>query len=84
MGGKSTVKWPNSKHNKAPSEAIDIAPFPLDWNDAEAFTLLAGIYVGTAAIMGIRVRTGIDWDADLNTKEHSFKDRPHIELVLED
>ena len=48
--GNSTVKWPNGKHNKTPSEAIDVAPYPINWDDAEAFTLVAGVYFGVAAM----------------------------------
>ena len=79
--GNSKVEWPNGKHNKIPSEAIDVAPYPLNWNDAEAFTLLAGVYLGVAAMLGIKIRIGADWDGDFNTLEHSFKDRPHIERI---
>lgn len=80
--GKSKLKFPNGEHNKLPSNAIDVAPYPLNWNDAEAFTLLAGVYFGVAAMMRIKIRLGADWDGDFNILEHSFKDRPHIELVL--
>ena len=78
--GKSKLKWPNGEHNKLPSRAVDVAPYPCDWNDAEAFTLLSGIIYGVACVMGINVRLGSDWDMDLNIKEHSLKDRPHVEL----
>ena len=78
--GYSKVKWPDGMHNKNPSRAVDIAPYPLDWNDAEAFTLLAGIIKGISYMLNIPVRLGIDWDGDLNVKEHGFKDRPHLEL----
>jgi hypothetical protein len=78
--GKSKLKWPNGEHNKLPSMAIDIAPYPIDWNDAEAFTLLAGVYYGVACMLGIKICLGIDWDGDFKTTEHKFKDRPHIEL----
>lgn len=40
--GKSKLKWPQGKHNTLPSNAIDIAPYPLDWNDYLAFARLAG------------------------------------------
>ena len=79
--GYSKVKWPDGMHNKNPSRAVDVAPYPLDWADAEAFTLLAGIIKGISYMLNIPVRLGVDWDGDLNVKEHSFKDRPHIELV---
>jgi hypothetical protein len=32
-------------------------------------------------MMGIKIRIGSDWDGDFNILEHSFKDRPHIELA---
>ena len=79
--GNSKLKYPQGKHNKTPSLAVDIAPYPLNWSDAEGFTLLAGIIKGISYMMGINIRIGADWDGDLNTVEHSFKDRPHIELV---
>ena len=78
--GKSKLKYPNGEHNKMPSRAVDVAPYPLNWNDAEAFTLLAGVIYGIACTMGIKIRLGADWDGDFNTIEHSFKDRPHIQL----
>ena len=79
--GKSKVKYPNGEHNKMPSKAMDVAPYPVNWNDNEAFTLLSGVFLGVASMMGIKIRIGSDWDGDFNTLEHSFKDRPHIELA---
>jgi peptidoglycan L-alanyl-D-glutamate endopeptidase CwlK len=81
--GFSKIKWPNGKHNKFPSEAVDVAPYSngIHWDDLEAFTYLAGIIKGISFTMGIKLRMGVDWDGDLLVKEHSFKDRPHIELV---
>jgi len=79
--GKSEVEWPNSKHNSYPSMAVDVAPYPIDWEDEESFTLLAGIIYGISTQMGIDIRLGADWDGDLKISEHKFKDRPHIELV---
>jgi hypothetical protein len=79
--GLSQVKFPNGKHNTLPSKAMDVAPYPINWNDTEAFTLLAGVFFGVAAVLGIKLRLGADWDGDFNTLEHSFKDRPHIELA---
>jgi len=81
LEGKSKLDWPKGQHNSIPSRAMDVAPYPIKWNDGEAFTLLAGVYFGVAAMLGIKIRLGIDWDGDFNVLEHSFKDRPHIELV---
>jgi peptidoglycan L-alanyl-D-glutamate endopeptidase CwlK len=38
--GKSGVMYPVSYHNKAPSLAVDLAPYPLDWNDITAFKII--------------------------------------------
>jgi peptidoglycan L-alanyl-D-glutamate endopeptidase CwlK len=43
--GRSKVRWPDGKHNKSPSQAVDAAPYisgrgipwpkaPTDWNDS--------------------------------------------------
>jgi peptidoglycan L-alanyl-D-glutamate endopeptidase CwlK len=81
--GFSSVEWPNSEHNDMPSNAVDVAPYSngILWDDLEGFTLLAGIIKGISLMLGIDIRIGIDWDGDLVVKEHSFKDRPHLELV---
>jgi len=71
-----------SKHNHAPSEAIDIAPYPIDWNDRERFGVLAGVMFSAAALEGVELRWGGDWDSDGFTTDHSFSDLPHFELVL--
>lgn len=31
--GTSTLTFPNSKHNREPSEAVDIVPYPIKWPD---------------------------------------------------
>ena len=77
---RSKLKYPQGKHNKVPSLAVDVAPYPLNWSDAEAFSLLAGTIYGIACMMGIKIRLGADWDGDFNMLEHDFVDRPHIEL----
>ena len=82
--GNSTLLWPYSTHNTNPSGAVDVAPYVngIKWDDLEGFTLLAGIIKGIATQMGIKIRIGADWDGDLFVKEHSFIDRPHIELIF--
>ena len=79
--GKTQVKWPNSKHNVFPSRAVDVAPYPIDWNDNVRFAYLVGIIMGVASQMGIEVRCGIDWDRDGDIRDHTFLDFPHIELL---
>jgi len=86
--GKSKVKWPDGKHNKTPSEAVDAVPYPIDWNDRERFVTFGCYVLGVAdalykqGIMKHRVRWGGDWDH--STRElspQSFNDLPHFELI---
>lgn len=79
--GKSKLGWPKSAHNSLPSRAVDVAPFPIDWNDADRFRLFAGFVLGIAAKMGIPLRWGGDWDGDMTNKDQTFHDLPHFELV---
>lgn len=81
LGGKSKLPWPSSKHNKTPSLAADVVPFPVDWGDSLRFYHFAGFVLATAKQLGIKVRWGGDWDGDLNLREERFRDLPHWELV---
>lgn len=82
--GKSKVHFPNSKHNPEPSEAVDLVPCPVDWNNKEAFYHFAGFVRGVAAMMNVKVRWGGDWDGDFDLKDQNFFDLPHFELSLPD
>jgi peptidoglycan LD-endopeptidase CwlK len=75
------VEWPNSRHNSIPSEAIDVVPYPVDYDDRERFTYFAGFVIATGLSMGIRLRWGGDWDQDTEVSDNSFDDMPHFELV---
>jgi len=33
--GKTKVKYPNGRHNAIVSRAVDITPYPVDWDDRE-------------------------------------------------
>ena len=81
--GKSQLEWPNSKHNSLPSKAIDAAPYPINWEDRERFTLFAGLILGIAHSMGIKLRWGGDWDQDFQVQDNGFDDLPHFELIEE-
>lgn len=81
--GASTLKWPLSRHNQFPSMAVDIAPFPVDWNDTARFARLFGYIERIAHEQGVQIRWGGDWNANYRTKDERLVDMPHIELVLE-
>lgn len=79
----SKVRYPYSKHNVYPSLGVDIAPWPIDWQDRERFTYLAGIVVGIAFLKGYTLRWGGDWDQDTQVKDNDFDDLGHFELVID-
>ena len=76
-----------SKHQEYPSRAADILPYPSMlngvsvWDDSVRFALVLGIIKGVALSMGTGIRCGIDWDGDTSTKNNTFVDFPHIELL---
>jgi hypothetical protein len=77
----------NSKHlpdENGQSRAIDVVPYPIDWNNRERFILFAGFILGIAQAMGIKLISGIDWDRDFYIKDHSFFDAPHFQLADEE
>jgi hypothetical protein len=78
--GKTKVKYPRGRHNHSPSRAVDIVPYPIDWNDRERFHLFAGFVLGIAKSMGINLRWGGDWNQNWEVDDNKFDDFPHFEL----
>lgn len=79
--GRTKVHFPDSKHNSSPSKAVDIAPYPIDWNDSKRFIYLAGLMVGTAHKQGLTLRWGGNWDMDdVIIDDQNFDDLPHFEI----
>ena len=79
--GHSKVKWPNGKHNSNPSLAVDVAPYPIDWDDRERFIYFGGFVKGCAYQLGLPLRWGGDWDNDSQLSDNKFYDLVHFELV---
>jgi len=79
--GLTQVRWPGSKHNASPSLAMDLAPYPIDWNDLERFAVLAGVIRAVAYSHGVQIRWGGDWDRDDETVDERFRDLCHFEIV---
>ena len=90
MSRNSTKQWPDSKHNKVPSKAIDVIPFPSGWpkensphyrKQLNAFYHMAGIILGIAATMNVRLKWGGDWDMDDDFTDQTFDDLAHFEEI---
>jgi hypothetical protein len=83
--GKSKTKF--GKHVEG--KAVDIAPYPIDWNARDDFHYLGGFMLGMAASMGIKIRWGGDWNASSlfkgqrTTKDNNFDDLVHFEILDE-
>lgn len=70
--GRSKLHWPNSKHNPTPSLAVDVAPYPINWNDIWRFISFSNYVKGVAQSMGLKVICGADYQ--------SLRDYPHFEI----
>lgn len=77
--GTSLLRWPRSKHNTVPSHAVDLAPYPLNWEDIESFKLLGRTMLRTASnpFMAGKIRNRIRWGGSWA----GFLDFPHYEIV---
>lgn len=76
---KGASKKMNSKH--LTGNAVDLAPWPIDWDDKSRFNIMAEHVLAAAKELGIKVRWGGDWDMDGDWKDEGFYDGPHFELI---
>jgi hypothetical protein len=88
---KSMKRWPDSKHNSVPSRAVDVAPYfannppgeKIDWNNVAEFRYFAGFVMGIATQMGLKIRSGSDWNGDFDLDDQKLVDLPHVEIIGE-
>ena len=59
--GYSQKKWPYSLHNRIQSLAVDLVPYPIDYNDIERFCLMSGYVLCIAAQKNVSLRWGGTW-----------------------
>lgn len=76
--GTSQVKYPHSAHNKTPSLAVDIAPYPIDWDNISRFNEMIIRFDTVAKIL--RAEGVIDNDFVYGGQWAKLKDWPHIEI----
>lgn len=62
------------------SHAVDLAPYPIDWNDLARFDRVAALVMAAAKEEGVAIRWGADWDRDGKPRERGETDSPHFEL----
>ena len=74
------VTWTTkSKHLHDPSDAVDVAPYPIDWKDTVRFYHFGGFVLGIAQSMGLDIRWGGDWDGDTDLHDQKHMDLVHFE-----
>lgn len=78
--GKSQLKYPYSRHNRNPSKAVDIAPYPIDWNNKERFYALAGVMFTIAEKYGYKLTWGGTWGGLDDKNIGGFYDLPHFQI----
>lgn len=71
--GNSKLHFPQSKHNQYPSLAVDVAPYPIDWQDIKRFQTLAELVRQVASDQ--YVEDNIEWGGDWK-----MRDYPHWEI----
>ena len=73
--GKSlTLLSKHLRQSDGHSHAVDIAPYPIDWDNTDEFFYLAGLIEGIALSMGITLQWGGRWK--------SLKDCPHYQIRI--
>lgn len=73
VAGTSHAHFGQSPHNTIPARAIDVVPYPVDWQQIEKFEQLGAIVLEVAARQGVKVRWGRDFK--------NLKDYPHWEVI---
>ena len=78
--GFSKLRFPKSKHNKIPSQAVDAVPYPVDWKDKQriidfgAFVMDRADKLWKEGKITHRVQWGGNWV--------TFPDLPHYQIEI--
>lgn len=83
--GKSTLEYPQSKHNSYPSMAVDLQPYPYPTSERKlwgALGWIAGNAVRIAREEGATLRWGGDWNRNGDLTDQTFDDLFHLEIVV--
>ena len=72
------TKTLNSEHLSG--RAVDVYPYPVDFEDRDRWHYFGGYVLGTAKQFGIDLIWGGDWNNDTKTKDNTYDDLCHYEL----
>lgn len=62
-------------------KAVDLVPYPVDWNDLKRFDAVAHAMFTAANELNTKIRWGADWDMDGKPRGKGESDSPHFELA---
>jgi len=78
--GNSRAHFGESAHNYTPAIALDVCPYPINWENRKAFIEQSKVVLRKAKELGIPIRWGGDWDGDGDMTDQTLMDLPHYEL----
>ena len=70
--GHSRAHFGQSAHNWSPAVALDVVPYPIDWNNLARFKALSAFVLAKAKKLGVPIVWGGSWP--------KLRDMPHYEL----
>lgn len=83
--GEAKVTWTTKSNHRPKADgfgyAVDLCPYPVDWNDLKKFDAVARAMFEAAEQLSTEIRWGADWDADGKPRERGETDSPHFELA---
>lgn len=81
--GRSKLRYPASKHNRSPSLAVDLQPYPVPEKTEKLWAALgyiAGRALEYAKRHDIPLRWGGDWNMNGDLTDQTFDDLFHFEI----
>lgn len=75
--GTSQLMFPNSKHNRFPSYAADVVPYPVKWEDERGFRIFGNAVLAIARLLKEqgKIQSKIEWGGNWH-----FRDFPHFQI----
>ena len=71
-GASQTLNSLHRKQRSGYGHAVDLVPYPVDWNNIERFAVASSLMFRAAMEVGAQIESGGHWK--------SFKDWPHYQL----
>jgi peptidoglycan L-alanyl-D-glutamate endopeptidase CwlK len=68
-------------HKDGYGYAVDLCPYPVDWNDLSKFDAIAKAMFQAGANLDVLLRWGADWNRNGKPRERGESDSPHFELA---